>query len=355
MWAAWSTGWCPPLRRGGRGAEATPARPPDHGRGRRAVLGVSGPALPFPAREPVCRDALTPLRYVRDGSPLLSQIGPGHGALGLDLRTDARLRPRLPRRALRGRPDRGPRAVRGALARRTAAGSGARGSAGSSTGSSRGSPDAAGASAAPSGSRTPRARLHRTTRRRRRPEVGAFQALLQDRRKLFSGVPCSCSWSSRSTWSSRSRRARRRDGALDEATWYWVVIAIGFNVAAFGAYVALFRGVLGGTHRDDVRRRLDCAPPTRSRWPAWPPRASSPPPAPAGSCSPTGRCGRRAAAPALGLPDGRLPGADLRRLHRRARDLRHPAAHRRAPRATPLRRHRRAGRRGCGRDRRSSC
>jgi putative heme transporter len=35
------------------------------------------------------------------------------------------------------------------------------------------------------------------------------------------------------------------------------VIAIGFNVAAFGAYVALFRGVLGGTRDDDVHRRLD--------------------------------------------------------------------------------------------------
>ena len=44
---------------------------------------------------------------------------------------------------------------------------------------------------------------------------------------------------------------------LDEATWYWIVLAIGFNVAAFGAYVALFRGVLGGTRDDDVHRRLD--------------------------------------------------------------------------------------------------
>ena len=44
---------------------------------------------------------------------------------------------------------------------------------------------------------------------------------------------------------------------LDEATWYWVLIAIGFNVVAFGAYVALFRGVLGGTRDDEVHRRLD--------------------------------------------------------------------------------------------------
>jgi len=44
---------------------------------------------------------------------------------------------------------------------------------------------------------------------------------------------------------------------IGEATWYWVVIAIGFNVLAFAAYVALFRGILGGRTSDEVRRRLD--------------------------------------------------------------------------------------------------
>jgi uncharacterized protein (TIRG00374 family) len=44
---------------------------------------------------------------------------------------------------------------------------------------------------------------------------------------------------------------------MDEATWYWIVIAIGFNFAAFGAYVALFKGVLGGIPDDKVQRRLD--------------------------------------------------------------------------------------------------
>ena len=44
---------------------------------------------------------------------------------------------------------------------------------------------------------------------------------------------------------------------LDEATWYWIVAAVLFNVGAFAAYVALFRGVLGGTRDDEVRRRLD--------------------------------------------------------------------------------------------------
>jgi uncharacterized protein (TIRG00374 family) len=50
------------------------------------------------------------------------------------------------------------------------------------------------------------------------------------------------------------------EGALDkmgDATWYWLVVALAFNVASFGAYVALFRGVVGGVREDVVRRRLD--------------------------------------------------------------------------------------------------
>jgi uncharacterized protein (TIRG00374 family) len=44
---------------------------------------------------------------------------------------------------------------------------------------------------------------------------------------------------------------------MDEATWYWIVVAIGFNFAAFGAYVMLFRGVLGGSIAERVYDRLD--------------------------------------------------------------------------------------------------
>jgi uncharacterized membrane protein YbhN (UPF0104 family) len=46
---------------------------------------------------------------------------------------------------------------------------------------------------------------------------------------------------------------------LGSAVWYWLVVAVAFVVASFGAYVALFRGVLGGTRTDEVRRRLDFA------------------------------------------------------------------------------------------------
>jgi uncharacterized protein (TIRG00374 family) len=44
---------------------------------------------------------------------------------------------------------------------------------------------------------------------------------------------------------------------IGDATWYWVIVAVGFNIAAFAAYVALFRGVLGGTQIEAVRRRLE--------------------------------------------------------------------------------------------------
>ena len=50
------------------------------------------------------------------------------------------------------------------------------------------------------------------------------------------------------------------DESLDrihDAKWYWVVVAVGFCVAQFVAYVALFRGVLGGRSQTEVRRRLD--------------------------------------------------------------------------------------------------
>ena len=89
-------------------------------------------------------------------------------------------------------------------------------------------------------------------------EVGRFQALLQDRRRIFLGalavalvvfaiyvvVP----------------RIVGTDEALDRidnAVWYWIVVALAFNVAAFAAYVALFRGILSGNVDDDVRHRLD--------------------------------------------------------------------------------------------------
>jgi uncharacterized membrane protein YbhN (UPF0104 family) len=89
-------------------------------------------------------------------------------------------------------------------------------------------------------------------------QVGTLQALLQDRRKVLSGLllvlllivaiyvlfP----------------KVLGLDEAvekLDEGTWYWVVVAVAFSIAGFAAYVALFRGVLGGIRDDEVRRRLD--------------------------------------------------------------------------------------------------
>ncbi|MFN2616911.1 MAG: YbhN family protein [Thermoleophilaceae bacterium] len=91
-------------------------------------------------------------------------------------------------------------------------------------------------------------------------QVGTFAALLQDKRKLFSGgllfvlliVAIYVVFPKLVGLNDALAR-------IDDAAWYWIVVAVAFNVAAFAAYVALFRGVLGGTGggQDEVRRRLD--------------------------------------------------------------------------------------------------
>jgi uncharacterized protein (TIRG00374 family) len=89
-------------------------------------------------------------------------------------------------------------------------------------------------------------------------QIGALQALLGDRRRLISGVLLIvllvfAIYVVFPKLVGLDEAVRR----FDDAVWYWVVIAIGFNVAAFGAYVALFRGVLGGTRDEEVHERLN--------------------------------------------------------------------------------------------------
>jgi uncharacterized protein (TIRG00374 family) len=89
-------------------------------------------------------------------------------------------------------------------------------------------------------------------------EVSRFQALLQDRRKIASGVALVLLIVvAIYVLFPKLVGADEAVNKLGDAKWYWVAIAIGFNVLAFGAYVALFRGVLGGTRDDEVHRRLD--------------------------------------------------------------------------------------------------
>ena len=89
-------------------------------------------------------------------------------------------------------------------------------------------------------------------------EVSRFQALLHDRRKIVTGMLLVLLLVvAIYVLFPKIVGADEAVSNLDEAKWYWVLIAIGFNVLAFGAYVALFRGVLGGTRDDQVHRRLD--------------------------------------------------------------------------------------------------
>jgi uncharacterized protein (TIRG00374 family) len=91
-------------------------------------------------------------------------------------------------------------------------------------------------------------------------QVSGFQALLQDRRKLATGaaifligvVAIYVLFPKILGFSDAL-------GAFDDAKWYWIVVAVAFNALGFIAYVALFRGILGGTSRrdDELQRRLD--------------------------------------------------------------------------------------------------
>ncbi len=89
-------------------------------------------------------------------------------------------------------------------------------------------------------------------------EVSRFQALLQDRRKIVSGILLVLLLVvAIYVLFPKIVGADEAVSNLDEAKWYWILVAIGFNVLAFAAYVALFRGILGGTRDDEVHRRLD--------------------------------------------------------------------------------------------------
>jgi uncharacterized protein (TIRG00374 family) len=89
-------------------------------------------------------------------------------------------------------------------------------------------------------------------------QVGAFQALLQDRRKLLTGlIVFVLLVVGIYVLLPNVVGAEEAVEKFDNAVWYWIVVAIAFNVAAFAAYVALFRGILAGTHHGAVHSRLD--------------------------------------------------------------------------------------------------
>jgi uncharacterized protein (TIRG00374 family) len=88
-------------------------------------------------------------------------------------------------------------------------------------------------------------------------EVSRFQALLHDRRRLATGALLVLLLVvAIYVLFPKIVGADEALNKLDDATWYWIAIAVGFNVLAFGSYVMLFRGVLGGTRDDSVHRRL---------------------------------------------------------------------------------------------------
>ena len=89
-------------------------------------------------------------------------------------------------------------------------------------------------------------------------EVGRLQALLSDKRKLATGAVVVVLVVV-AIYVLLPNLVGVEDALdnFDDAVWYWIFAAVCFNVLAFAAYVALFRGILGGTHDDALHRRLD--------------------------------------------------------------------------------------------------
>jgi uncharacterized protein (TIRG00374 family) len=89
-------------------------------------------------------------------------------------------------------------------------------------------------------------------------QVGTFHAFLSDKRKIASAVLVFILLLV-AIYVLLPKVVGIEDTLenLDEATWYWVAIAVAFNVVAFAAYVALFRGILGGVNNPTLQRRLD--------------------------------------------------------------------------------------------------
>jgi uncharacterized protein (TIRG00374 family) len=89
-------------------------------------------------------------------------------------------------------------------------------------------------------------------------QVGTFQAFLQDSRKLATWILVFV-LAVAGIYVLFPKIVGTPDALerIDDATWYWIVVAVAFNIAAFAAYVALFRGILGGNPGEDVHRRLD--------------------------------------------------------------------------------------------------
>jgi uncharacterized protein (TIRG00374 family) len=89
-------------------------------------------------------------------------------------------------------------------------------------------------------------------------QAGRIQAFLQDRRKLATtGVLFVLLLVAIYVLLPKLTDAGDTFHRIGEAKWYWLVVAVAFNVLSFGAYTALFRGILGGRSEDDVKRRLD--------------------------------------------------------------------------------------------------
>jgi uncharacterized protein (TIRG00374 family) len=94
------------------------------------------------------------------------------------------------------------------------------------------------------GAEVPESRLFGVGRRRILIYAGAVLALVI---ALYVGLPAALDGLSET-----------RDVIADADPW-WIAVALGFNLLSFAAYIALFRGVVGGSESEAVGPRLDLA------------------------------------------------------------------------------------------------
>ena len=225
-------------------------------------------------RQPLGGDALAALRHLADGGALAGRGGPGRGRGRLGLRADARLRPRLPRRALRHRPRRrgaaGRRRPPRGAARRAAGARGSTGRCSAWSASRAGSVPGVSPEDSANGNETVELPLF-TPRRVVQTAVVVLALLGRDLLPLpEAGRP-----------GRRAEQARRSRAGLDR----------GRDRLQRPRLRHLHRALQGGGRRQRAARSPGSRP-TRSTWPAWRRRCSSRRPAPGASRSPTGRCAR---------------------------------------------------------------
>src|SRR3954447_8465686 len=227
-----------------------------------------GASLRFPQRQSARRHAVAALRNLSNGRACPIRRGARSGRARVDLCRDARIRARLPGRALRGRPRGGARAGRGRAPGRDAHDADVRGAQARDPG-------------ARAGRRAVSAREQREAGYAERAEElieGPLPGeqddddltedvaergleMVRNRRRVL-GLLAAVVLMVVAIYVVLPKVAGLGDtvARIGDATWYWIPVACAFNVVSFISYTALFRSVMGRStfeeNDEKLKRRL---------------------------------------------------------------------------------------------------